>query len=311
MALFSNNSGKLNEIGEMSIKLEKDIQKLTEDNLKVVFGLEFVATEFEHDGLRLDTVAFDITTNAFVVIEYKRDSSFSIVDQGYAYLSLLLNNKAEFVLLYNEKTGKTLTKSCVDWSQSRVMFVAQSYTIHQQQAINFRDMPIELWRVKIYDNSTVLYDQLKPKATTQSIKTVSKNPEIQKVSGEIKVYEVSDHFAGAKIDSRDLYEMLRDKLMQWEPTLNENSRRRYIGFSFRENGNDTLVYVYAQKNGLKIIIPRVRPENVTDPLKKLSYRENSLEHSNTPESVANIDNEEDIDYMLSILKQVRKLFFKI
>lgn len=310
MALYKNSNGKLVEIGEQNIELEKHIQKLTEDNLKEVFGLEFVATEFEHNGLRIDTVAYDTSTNSFVVIEYKRDRSFSIVDQGYAYLSLILNNKAEFILLYNEQTGRMLTKSGVDWSQSRVLFVAQAFTVHQQQAINFRDMPIELWRVKMYDNDTILYDQFKPKSTNQSIKTISKNPEVQKVSSEVKVYEVADHFNGAKATSFDLYELFRDKIIQWEPNLHENSRKLYIGFSLKENGTDSLVYVFPQTNGLRFDIPRIRPENVNDPLGRLKYREKSLERRNTPESTIIAEDEEGIDYALSILKQVRKLSYK-
>lgn len=32
-----------------------------------------------------------------MIIEYKRDKNFSVIDQGYAYLSLMLNNKADFI----------------------------------------------------------------------------------------------------------------------------------------------------------------------------------------------------------------------
>ena len=43
-------------------------------------------------------------TNSFVIIEYKKGSSYSVVDQGYTYLSTMLNNKSDFVLEYNEST---------------------------------------------------------------------------------------------------------------------------------------------------------------------------------------------------------------
>ena len=307
MALFSTKSGKLTEISEKNIKLEKDIQKLTEDNMSSVFGLEFIKTEFEHNGLRLDSVAFDHSTNAFVIIEYKRDRSFSVVDQGYAYLSLLLNNKAEFILLYNEKTGKRLTKSDVDWTQSRVIFVAQNFTIHQQQAINFKDMPIELWQVRLYENDTVLFNQLKAKDTTESIKTVSKDRIVQSVSNVVKVYNISDHFNGAKKDTMPLYEYLRDKITQLAPDVHENPRGGYIGFSLRDGGIDTFVYVNIQVNAMRLIIPRIRPEYVADPLNYLEYKKNSEEHKNTPESMLHVKNEEDADYAATILKQVLRL----
>jgi hypothetical protein len=56
---------------------------------------------------------------------------------------LLLNNKADFILLYNE-TGEKKTLNEVDWSQSRVIFISPSFTTYQRKAIEFRDLPIEL-----------------------------------------------------------------------------------------------------------------------------------------------------------------------
>ena len=309
MALFSNNTGTLKEIKEQTIKLEKDIQKLTEDNMQTVFGLEFVATEFEHNGLRLDSVAYDQTNNAFVIIEYKRDRSFSVVDQGYAYLALLLNNKAEFILLYNEQTGKQISKASVDWTQSRVIFVAQNFTIHQQQAINFKDMPIELWQVRQYSNGSILFNQLKAKDTTESIKTVTKDITVQAVANEVKVYNVSDHFVGSRAETISLYEILREKLMSLAPNVYENPRGKYIGFSLRENGNDTFVYAHIQVNSIRLDIPRIRPSDVVDPLNALEYQKNSFESKNTPTSKIHVTNEEDIDYAITILRQVLKQKF--
>lgn len=310
MSLYKNDSGKLVEINERNIKLEKNIQKLTEDNLRVIFGLRFIQTEFQHNGLRLDSVAFDEESKAFVIIEYKKDKSISVIDQGYAYLALLLNNKAEFILLYQMVTGKTLTKKDVDWSQSRVMFVAQNFTTHQQQSINFRDMPIELWQVSMFENNTILYSQLKPRESSESIKTITHNRDIQAVSNEVKVYEVSDHFKGTRSGTFGLYELFRDRLMTLSPAVYENPRGNYIGFSLRDNGFDTFAYVHVQVNGLRVDVPRVRPEDVNDPLNKLRYQPNSFETKNTPTSIISVNNEDDVDYIAGILRQVLKLKFK-
>jgi hypothetical protein len=53
--------------------------------------------------LRIDTLAFDPESRAFIIIEYKRDRNFSVIDQGMAYLNLMLNNKTDFILEYNER----------------------------------------------------------------------------------------------------------------------------------------------------------------------------------------------------------------
>lgn len=305
MTLFNIGNDKVTQLKEKKFDLERDVQGLTEKNLEAIYGLQFIATEFERNALRIDTLAFDKESNAFVIIEYKRDRSFSIVDQGYAYLALLLNNKAEFVLEYNEKTNKTLRRDDVDWSQSRVIFVANSFTIHQRQAINFRDLPIELWEVQKYENNLISFNQLKVDKTSASIKTVTKNDTIQSVSKEVKVYTVEDHFIGAKGNVLGLYEIFRDRLQSYEPSIQENPRGNYIGFALGQNGNDTLVYVHPRSTNITLNIPRIRPEDITDPLSKLVYKKNSFESKNTPESIFIIESEDDIDYALSLLKQVR------
>ena len=102
MPLFSIKSDRLERVKEVPFTSErKDIQRTTESSLKDVFGFEFVKSELQLGNLRIDTLAFDNENRSFVIIEYKIDQSFSVIDQGYAYLGLLLNNKADFILEYN------------------------------------------------------------------------------------------------------------------------------------------------------------------------------------------------------------------
>ncbi len=58
MTLFSLNEDKLEIINKLDFRLEKEIQKLTENNLNEIFGLEFVSTEFRLNNLRIDSLAF-------------------------------------------------------------------------------------------------------------------------------------------------------------------------------------------------------------------------------------------------------------
>jgi predicted transport protein len=190
-----------------------------------------------------------------------------------------------------------------------VVFVAHSFTTHQQQAINFRDLPIELWEVSLYDNNTVLFNQLKASKSSESIKTISKNSTIQKVNSEVKVFSADDHFTGPKESSRELYELLRDKLKTLDSRLQENPRKSYIGYALGENGLNTLVYVHPQTNGLRFDIPGIYPKNVTDPLSKVVYQEKSLERFNTPLSIMYAINEADVDYAISILKMALQYRF--
>jgi len=306
MTLYSVRDNTLKQVNEVKIDLERDVQRLTEQNLEAIFGLQFISTEFERNQLRIDTLAFDRENKAFVIIEYKRDRSFSIVDQGYAYLALLLNNKAEFILEYNERTGTALRRDDVDWSQSRVIFVANSFTIHQRQAINFRDLPLELWEVQRYEDDLISYSQIKPLDTSASIKTISKNSTIQEVSKEVSVHSVDEHFTGSRSAIRPLYEQFREQLITAFPNLQENPRGKYIGFSFGSNGSDTLVYVHPKSSWIWLDIPRIVPDDVNDISGRLHYKEGSLENKNTPVSQFKIQTEEDFDYAIPILREVYK-----
>jgi hypothetical protein len=167
MPLFSIKSDRLARVKEVPFKSErKDIQHITESSLKGVFGYEFVKSELERGNLRIDTLVFDIENKSFVIIEYKIDQSFSVIDQGYAYLGLLLNNTGEFILEYNERRSQSLKRDDVDWSQSKVIFVSPQFTKYQKQAINFRDLPIELLEISKFDNRTLLFNQLKSPETS-------------------------------------------------------------------------------------------------------------------------------------------------
>jgi RecB family endonuclease NucS len=124
MPVFKINNSKLSEVKNVSFPLEKELQDITEKNLDNIFNLEFVSSEFRLNNFRIDTVAFDREIKSFVIIEYKKDRNSSVIDQGYSYLSLMLNNKADFILEYNEKMEHSLKKKDVDWSQSKVLFIA-------------------------------------------------------------------------------------------------------------------------------------------------------------------------------------------
>jgi hypothetical protein len=87
--------------------------------------------------MNLERVAptIDDAQNPFAIIEYKKDRNFSVVDQGMAYLNLMLSNKADFILEYNESSNSShsLKREEVDWSQSRIIFISPEFTKYQQK----------------------------------------------------------------------------------------------------------------------------------------------------------------------------------
>lgn len=141
-------NGGLDSLDREEFALEVDIQKLVENNLQTIFKLQFVATEVNIDNFWLDTLAFDEERNSFVVIEFKKDTSYSVVDQGYSYLGALLNNKAKVTQKYNNLVNQDLTIEDIDWSSARVMVVSQSFTTYQKSSVKVPDVPFELWEIQ-------------------------------------------------------------------------------------------------------------------------------------------------------------------
>ncbi len=245
MALYKIEKS-LKYIKEKPFKLEKEIQSLIEKNINTVFGLEFVKSEFALNDFRIDTLAFDTESNAFVIIEYKRDKNFSVIDQGYAYLSLMLNNKADFILEFNESKNRTLKRNDIDWSQSRVLFVSPKFTNYQREAINFKDLPIELWQVKRYENNTVIIDQIQKAGGKESIKTISKpDKTIDQVTRQIKVYSEQEHLKRSSEEIQELYEKFKNAILNLED-LEVKPKKKYIAFV----GGKNVVDIHPQKKAL-------------------------------------------------------------
>ena len=150
MKLFNINENHLEEVDGVPFLLEKDIQKLIEGNVHQIFGLTFLQTEISIDKYRIDTLCYDEENNSFVIIEYKKGSSYSVIDQGFTYYQLVLNNKSEFILLLSHHLGKLLKVDDIDWSQSRIVFISPSFNSYQKDSVNFKNLPFELWEIKNY-----------------------------------------------------------------------------------------------------------------------------------------------------------------
>lgn len=248
MPLYKIQGAKLQSIKEEVFKLEIDIQSITEHNLENIFGLKFIKSEFALNNLRIDTLAFDLESKSFVIIEYKRDKNFSVIDQGYAYLSLMLNNKADFILEYNENSNNNLIRDDIDWSQSRVIFVSPSFSKYQQQAINFKDLPIELWEISKYENNIIQYNRLKSSENSESINKIKKSQDIKdKALEEIRVYTENDHLQKSDEDIKSLYEEFRNQILNLDNTIEVIPKKQYIAFKSSSNFIDVL----PQKNQIK------------------------------------------------------------
>lgn len=298
MAHYLINEGRLKSISEKPFGLESEIKKVIEGNLRLLFNFQLVKSEYQLNDLRIDTLAFDEGNKSFVIIEYKQDKRFSVIDQGYAYLALMLNNKADFILECNEKLKAQLRKNDIDWTQSKVIFISPSFTNYQRQATNFKDLPIELWEIKRYEDHSISINQLVGVSSNESIKTVSKaNVEVERVSREVKKYTEEDHTAGMPEEITQLYSKFKDMILGIADDISIRPRKMYIGFIAKTNFTDMLL----QQSKVKIYI-NLKKGKLDDP-KKLARDISEVGHWGNGDYEVSLPNSDNIEYILSLVKQ--------
>lgn len=299
MKLFQSKKDQLTPVRTIPFKTEKEIQSLVETNVQTLFGLEFVQTELTVTDFRIDTLCFDPETKSFVIIEYKKGKSWSVIDQGYTYLSLLLNNKSDFVLEYNETKGKSLKRDEVDWSQSRVIFVSPRFTEYQKHSVNFRDIPFELWEIDRYSGDTVGLTRHQSSSSESIEKTLeTSDSRVGKVSREVRVYGEEFHRKSKSFKDGvwETYESLRDRVLELDD-VEMVPRKQYVGF---KRGRP-FVDVVPKTDHLRVFI-NLKKGDLDDP-KGLTEDYSEKGHWGNGDYLMRLRPGDDLDYPMTLIRQ--------
>lgn len=298
MKLYTKKQNSITLLKEIPFHLEKDIQVLFEVNLKTIADLDLVKSEFTIKNKRIDTLAFDPVNKAFIIIEYKRSKNNSVVDQGFTYLNLMLENKADFIIQYNETCNKNLHSTAVDWSQTRVIFVSPSFTENQKLATNFKDIAIELYEVKQYEGGILAINPVKKSSSATSIQPlIGKNEILNNVTKEIKVYSEDDHLANKPDAVVELYETFKEAILSLTDNIEVVPRKQHIAFKKDSN----VVDIAIQQGGLKMWINRKKGE-LDDP-KKITRDVSTTGHWGNGDYELIIKNTESLHDIMSLAQQ--------
>ena len=314
MEVFNLKNDKVEEVNVKPFKLEKDIQSLVEKNTETFFGLEFIFSELTVGKYRIDSLCFDNENNSFVIIEYKKGKSYSVIDQGYTYLQLLLNNKSDFLLTLSQHYNKVLRLEDVDWSQSRIIFVSPSFNSYQKDSVNFKNLPFELWEIKRFSNNTIVFNKHKSSSneSIESLNNKNKNV-ISSVSREVKVYSIEEH-------TSNLNEVMFEKWNQIIGQINELQgvelipKRHYIGLVLNDSTKSTICYLKFRKSkiGLTILRGIHNPDGfksknyftLDDPKEITKDHQRILNNGTTQKSYKiSTDHKSDLDYLIFLIKQ--------
>lgn len=300
MQLYHQQKNTLSSLKEKPFKLEKDIQKLFEANIEQITDFKYVKSEFIIKNVRLDTLAFDEESKSFVIIEYKRERNDGVVDQGLSYLNLMLEYKGDFIVEYNESCNKNLKRTDIDWSQSKVLFVAPSFNNYQKQSSNFKDLPIELWEIKQFENDIIVINPIKKSQSAPSFKQVQSNKqdsEISKVVKEVVVYD-EDRFIQNKSDEIiELYNTYKEAILSLAPNIEVQPLKWVMMFK----GERKFAYIEVQKKCLKLWI-NIKLGQLDDS-KGLARDVSNVGHGGNGDYELTIIDTKNLEYIMSLVKQ--------
>ena len=288
-----------NELKQKDFKNEKELQRFFERKLETILGYKLIDTEFSVGNFRIDSLAFDEETKSFKIIEYKNVKNASLVDQGYTYLKLMLERKADFVLQYNIKTKLSLTIKDIDWSQSRIIFVSPIYTIYQLNATDFKDIPVDLIKVTRYEENIIEIDFIK-KTSDVKIQDIQTESIQNEVNNEIIVYTEEDHLSKTSENIRSIYEKLRNRILEIDD-IDVETKKLYVAFK----GSTNITDIEFHKNKLKVYI-NMKKGSLKDPL-RITKDVSTKGHWGNGDYCVEINNEDDIDNVIPLIKQSLKL----
>lgn len=315
MELFNLKNNQVERVDLKPFKLEKEIQSLVEKNTENIFHLEFIQSEYTLGKYRIDTLCFDKENNSFVIIEYKKGNSYSVIDQGYSYLQLLLNNKSDFLLTLSQHYNKVLRKENIDWSQSKIIFISPSYNSYQKDSVNFKNVPFELWEIKRFTNNSIIFNKHKSnsKESIESLSNMENQTIIDSVSREVRVVDEEEHTSKLDENFKEKWDELRMKLIEMD-NVELIPKKHYISLM---SDNKTVCYFTFRKSSISMEITRgnLNPDGTTsknyfnlDDPKQISKESSWKWKSGTRGTIykIKITNSTDIDYLMFLIKQKYK-----
>lgn len=276
--LFNIEGNRTTEVKGNSVRLERELQVLMESNLEELLGVRFLETEYstgtQHGG-RIDTLGLD-GDNCPVIIEYKRHSNESVINQGFYYLSWLLDHKAEYEKLVEERLGAEVARN-IEWDHPRIICVAggfNKFDIHTADVLS-SSSNIDLVRYIRYDNHLLLEKVHSSEINIKSKKTFvpDKGRVVTTVvehAGESDKAVIRD-FNKMTDEVKELYKELEDYIFGLGDDVVKRTHQRYMAYS-RFGNFMTLLF---QKNRIVLYL-FLEPETIefTENMRDMSVRDN-------------------------------------
>lgn len=224
-------SGEVQELPSKQVALEKDLQKLLEENMFTFFGVTFLKSEYKITNGRMDSIGID-ENNCPVIFEYKRSVNENVINQGLFYLDWLLDHKADFKLLVMDVLGKEKAAN-IDWSMPCVICIANDFTKFDEHAVNQMQRNIKLVRYRKFGDNLIAFEHLNA-PQVQPITYEEPQTKPSSKSGW-KDKDFKQYFAEAGEKKQNIFYSIRDYVLSLGDDIAENQLKLYVAFKKAKN----------------------------------------------------------------------------
>jgi predicted transport protein len=256
MPIFQISGNKAIAIAQTNFKTEKELQLLVERNLEPIFNCRLVATEFptgaQHAG-RIDTLGLSEDNNP-VIIEYKKVESSDLINQSLFYLSWIHDHRGDFQVAVQKTLG---SNAKVDWSDVRVICLAPNYKKYDLHAVQVMGANIELWRYRLFANSTMYIEEVFRQSIADSITPVTGKDPIMVSAGKKAartraegVYTFQQHLIGKSKTISELAIAINDYILSIDSSIEATPKKFYIAYKISQN----IVCLEVQKKNIRLYL---------------------------------------------------------
>jgi len=308
MAIFEIENGTAKRVRLSEFKLEKDLQRLIEGNLEVIFNCKLIATEFStgnvHSG-RIDTLAISEDTNP-VIIEYKKVASSELINQSLYYLHWIKDHKGDFQIAANKALGKEVE---VDWSDIRVICIAPEYKKFDLHAVQVMGANIELWQYKLYGNGILNIEEVYRRTTGSTSAEVAtdeyhgKNPVMVEagkkaaMTRKTATYTIEEHYGNMDGIITELFEKVREYITSLDTSIEEAPKKHYI--AYKTSQNFVCLQTYRRKLTLYL---KLNPDEV-NPLPPQGRDVREIGHFGTGDFELTLKNIDDFEGVKGLINE--------
>lgn len=286
--LFQQTGDTLKELASSSSPLERALQTTFESNLESLLGVRFLASEYATtNGGRMDTLGID--ENGYpVIIEYKRERSENVINQGLFYLDWLMDHRGDFELLVRDRFDKK-SADAVEWSAPRLICIAADFTKYDTHAVKQMSRNIELIRYRRFGDDLLLLDLLTAVSTKALPVADTENTKPHKYKTN------TESLADADEALANLYSDIETFMIGLGDDVIQKTLQNY--FAFKRIKNFACVEIKPQINVIRLYL-KVDPEALASNVgleEGFTRDVRKVGHFGTGDLEVSLNNHEDFD----------------